>query len=79
MALLKGLGVFAPKHHLAFHLVHNIQRQGNPAFYATWMDESLNKVLKGCCKQTSQATFETSALIRMNQVLRSGTKRGRPT
>ena len=78
MALLQGRNAFTPKHHWAFHLVHSIQRQGNPAFYATWMDESLNKVLKGCCRQTAQSTFETSVLVRMGEVLRGrGAKRGR--
>jgi hypothetical protein len=59
-----------PKHHLLFHLIVNSKYFGNPSAYATWLDESLNKLLKACCRQTSQSTFDRSVLNRMRVMLR---------
>ena len=71
MALMTPYNVFTPKHHLVFHLLGNVSRQGNPRRYAVWLDESLNKTLKQACRQTSQATFELSVLSRMRDLLRT--------
>ena len=35
-----------PKMHLLFHMVERAQTQGNPRFYATFLDESLNRTLR---------------------------------
>jgi hypothetical protein len=63
--------VYIPKFHIVFHLVHRMGWFGNPRLYATWLDESLNRMLKGCCRQTSQATFCRSVLFRMSRLLES--------
>ena len=59
----------APKRHLALHLFKRVAWFGNPRFYSTWRDESLNKLLKQACQQMSQATFETCVLAHMSQLL----------
>jgi hypothetical protein len=50
--------VQTPKRHVVVHLLGNIPVMGNPHRYANWLDESLNKDLKKCCRTVSQATFE---------------------
>jgi hypothetical protein len=69
---MEGDACYTPKHHIMFHLIFNVGYQGNPRMYATWVDESLNKTLKACCRQVSQSTFEGSVLFHMRQVLRKG-------
>ena len=59
-----------PKRHLLLHLLKRMGHHGNPRFYATWFDESLNKLLKRSCKHVSQATFESSVLTTMSAVLK---------
>ena len=71
MELIAPLEIYVPKNHLVYHLLFNIPMHGNPKDYATWLDESLNKVLKGCCRNVSQATFEQTVLVRMADVLRA--------
>ena len=60
-----------PKRHIVVHLLKSIPFLGNPHRYANWLDESLNKDLKRCCRTVSQATFETFLLLRMRIVLAS--------
>ena len=62
---------FVPKHHIIVHMLDKMSYQGNPVFYATWLDESLNKVLKAACRFTSQSSFELSVLTRMRQILQT--------
>ena len=62
---------FTPKHHLMFHLIHRTNFQGNPTKYATWLDESLNKQLKQCCKHASMITFERVVLLKARDRFRS--------
>jgi hypothetical protein len=70
MDLMRPFECFVPKHHLIFHAICGTEESGNPWKYSTWMDESLNKTLKGCCKHASQITFETTILMKMNEVLK---------
>ena len=69
MELMAPEDVFIPKHHLMMHLIVRSAHFGNPRFYSTWRDESLNKTLKMACRTTSQATFENSVLTRMQNIL----------
>ena len=71
MALMLPFDCFTPKHHLCFHLLHDVTWMGNPTKSATWLDESLNKTLKRTCKSASAATCEATALLRMQDVLRT--------
>ena len=75
IALMVIFACFVPKHHLVFHLLHNAKYHGNPARYSTWLDESLNKLLKAACKNACSARFDPSALLRMRKLLKS--RRGR--
>ena len=76
IALMEQDESFTPKHHLIIHLLFRADFLGNPRFYASWKSEALNKVLKGCCRQVSQATFEATVLFRTRSVLTSHAKRG---
>ncbi len=67
--LIKDFVPFIPKHHLWCHLVAECQALGNPRFYQTFLDESLNSTLKGCCRGAHQAVFERTVLRRMHEVL----------
>ncbi len=51
-----------PKHHMMYHMVERALRQGNPAFAATYEDESFNKVTKAVfrsafCQQPEAKTL----------------------
>ena len=58
-----------PKNHLSMHLIRDLLFMGNPRWWSTWKDESLNKTLKKCCRDISQATFDATVLSGMAQVL----------
>ena len=58
-----------PKSHLFMHLVRDTLFMGNPRWWSTWKDESLNKTLKRCCRDISQATFDATVLSGMARVL----------
>ena len=57
-----------PKRHLLFHLFEQLPLHGNPRGYASWEDESLNRLLKNCCRGIHQTTFESSVLLRFPAV-----------
>ena len=59
-----------PKRHLVSHGLHTMSMFGNMRYTATWMDESLNKLLKKTCRAISQRTFESSVLWRMRENLK---------
>ena len=70
IALMATFDVYTPKHHIIYHLLEKTDYQGNPREYACWLDESLNRLLKGACRNVSQATFEQSVLLAMRELLR---------
>ena len=69
MALMEPESAFTPKHHIVFHLLLRSDFFGNPKGYSAWLSEAKNKVLKLACRETSQATFESSVLLRMQELL----------
>ena len=69
-AIMEAHDVFAPKHHLMFHLILRAVVHGNPWLDATFLDESLNKELKQCCRYAHQARFESTVLLKITEVLR---------
>ncbi len=75
VALMAPFECYTPKFHVVWHCLYNQKRQGNPTVYSNWMDETLNKSLKGTCRFVSQATFEASVLLRMALILKSVPKR----
>ena len=60
---------FQPKRHLTLHLLRELDYNGCPKYYATWFDEALNKLLKGCCRNLSQNRFEAALLPAMRHLL----------
>ena len=58
-----------PKRHAMSHMILDSGFLGNPRCYANWVDESLNKLLKACCRKVSQTTFEEMVLLAMSQLL----------
>jgi hypothetical protein len=78
IALIEADEQYKPKHHIVFHLINKMRWHGNPRLYNTWLDEALNKTLKGSCRQTSQATFERAVLLRMSSLLARPFKRAAP-
>ena len=52
-----------PKLHLLMHLLDRTARQGNPAYYATWVDEGLNKTLAALGRQAHRAVWEARVLV----------------
>jgi hypothetical protein len=51
-----------PKLHMMMHLVDRTLAQGNPAYYATWVDEGLNKVLASLGRQAHRSVWEARIL-----------------
>ncbi len=72
MALMAPFECYVPKHHISYHLLAALERNGNPTWYANWVDETLNRTLKAVCKNVSQACFETVVLLRMRDVMTVG-------
>ena len=60
-----------PKRHAVAHMLLKTPILGNPRAYANWLGESLTKLLKAACRGISQATFESSLLLRMPELLES--------
>ena len=70
MELLRPPDIFTPKFHVIFHALSQTGTLGNPGYYACWLDESLNKALKACCRHASQATFEEVVLHKTKETLK---------
>ena len=59
LRLAKAAGVeLSPKHHLFIHMMRKTAIAGNPRTYATFLDESLNKVLASVCKVAYATVWE---------------------
>ena len=54
-----------PKHHLMVHLTLRIPTRGNPRFYSTFLDESLNAALAKIAGASHRTTWETSIFSRV--------------
>ena len=64
-----------PKRHIMLHMLLRTAWFGNPNLYATWLSESLNKLLKKSCRNASQGTFDSQVLLRMYDLLRPASQR----
>ena len=51
-----------PKRHLLMHLVERSHYHGNPASYAVWMDESLNRTLANISRSAHRSVWELRVL-----------------
>ena len=80
MAIVHNLGenLMQPKHHLTCHMIMRAVVHGNPWRDATFLDESLNKQLKACCRWAHQCNFECTIMSKVEEILkRLVRKRGR--
>ena len=67
-----------PKLHLLMHMCDRAARLGNPRFYATWVDEGLNKVLASLGRQAHRSVWECRVLTYFEELQkRTTTKRRR--
>ena len=69
LTAIDGLVPYIPKHHLWIHLSSEAETKGNPRFYDTFVDESINKTLKNARKGAHQCTFEQTVMTRMRKLL----------
>ena len=53
-------GHIVPKHHYMIHLIIGIGKHGNPRFYWTYRDESLNGIVTKLAKSCHRMTFMSS-------------------
>ena len=65
------------KLHLLMHLCDRAPFQGNPAFYATWADETLNKVLASLGRQAHRSVWECRILCYFEQTQSHARKKRR--
>ena len=54
---VRGGGHLVPKHHLMIHCIQRIKHLGNPRFYHTYRDESLNGIVVRIAKTAHRLTF----------------------
>ena len=52
--MMRTFNAYQPEHYLMIHPLMETPLKGNPGFYGSWPDESLNKVRKAACKNASQ-------------------------
>ena len=71
LTAIKGLLPYIPKHHLWLHLSEEAGSKGNPVYYDTFVDETLNRLLKQACMGAHQCTFEQTVNCRMKDLLSS--------
>ena len=65
-ALMKNAGgKFVPKHHLWAHMVHMAKIAGNPRFYSTFLDETLNGVVASIAQSCHQSQWEKRLFCRL--------------
>ena len=58
-----------PKHHLFLHLLYKTPLHGNPRYYATLTDESVNRQLAGVARSAYAAVWERRILFNMDLIL----------
>ena len=65
-----------PKLQLLMHMCDRCVSQGNPAYYATWADETLNKILGSLGRAAHRSVWECRILTYFEQTqLRKPKKR----
>ena len=52
-----------PMHHLLWHLIDNIRRNGNPSFYHTYADEGENSIIGQVSMSVRGKTYYKSLFI----------------
>ena len=67
-----------PKWHLMLHIASRARHDGNPSWYATFHDESLNGMLAAMAKRCHRRTWHNSLLAAFRWVSAGATRRVRP-
>ena len=57
-----------PKHHMLGHLVGRTAKHGNPGFYSTFEDESINRVLKQVGHAAHRSVWEARVFMTFAKV-----------
>ena len=70
MELIRLFDVYVPKFHIVWHALAETGEKGNPWFYSSWKDESLNKLVKVNCRYASQHCFEEVVLNKTREALK---------
>ena len=61
---------FVPKHHMFAHMTQRIVKQGNPKFYSTFLDESLNAVISYIAGSVHRKHWEKRVFQRLRLQVR---------
>ena len=65
LLLLEEAGVpYTPKHHLFLHMTVRTARKGNPRFYATFLDESLNGKIAKICRSCHRSKIQGRVFVK---------------
>ena len=64
LARVSGV-VMLPKHLIFIHLTIFIKHTGNPKYFANFLDESLNSILKSIAQGVHRLTWERSIFCRV--------------
>ena len=59
-------GRIVPKHHLLIHAIQRVDRLGNPRFYHTFRDESLNSVIAKIAASCHRNNFSEAVFRKWN-------------
>ena len=61
-----------PKHHLFAHVLLKTRLYGNPKYYATFLDESLNRQLASVARSAYAAVWERRIFWSMDLIMALG-------
>eukprot|EP00959_Pyramimonas_sp_CCMP1952_P474486 9503561-Pyramimonas_sp.AAC.1 len=61
-----------PKHHMMLHMAGEAQYKGNPKYYATWMDETINRFISNAAASCHRRTLERKSLQKSGMLLERG-------
>ena len=71
----EALGViFKPKMHMYMHLAADTHFKGSPRFYACWVDETLNRLLKDVSAGSHRRVYHKRVLVTVNEALQRKTQ-----
>eukprot|EP00959_Pyramimonas_sp_CCMP1952_P474616 9503767-Pyramimonas_sp.AAC.3 len=61
-----------PKHHMMLHMAEEARHKGNPKFYATWTDETINRFVGNAAASCHRRTLERKSLQKTSVLLERG-------
>ena len=67
LMLLRSADVpFIPEHHMVAHMTAEIPRRGNPRFYSTFMEETLNRTIATVANHSHPSRWEERIYQRLD-------------